>query len=237
MTKQFALDGLSDKVEFGKDGNVLDMSNAHAVLENQAGNLIEVRGANATHSNSFVTKSQLDAATGTDGGTIWIEYTTEPTQTNFSANTDYEFDLTTGAADLKDDYSTIPSGTSWNGSDARTYIIDTTNGLITPNNSDKQPVLIGVEIEYADMGSGTNTGVQMYLKLVEYNGSSEHLVISKQFRKSNNDSGGGTLTIDFHTNVTNQVNGSGKGWRLYFSSNESDSNGSIKIKSIRQKCG
>ncbi len=237
MAKQFNLQGVGDKPEFGKDGHVLDMTNAYGQFEDNAGNRIEVRGAPATNANSFVTKSQLDSATGSDGGTVWIEYTTEPTLSNFSANTTYEFDLTGGAADLKTDYSTIPSGTGWDGSDARTYIIDTTNGLITPNNVNKQPVTISVEISYADMGSGSNLSVQMYLSLIEYNGSSEHLVISKQFRKSNNDSGSGTITIDFHTNVTSLVNGSGKGWRLYFKSNEADSNGSVKIKSIRQKCG
>lgn len=237
MTKHFTLDGVAEVIEFGKDGNRIDMSNGHGSITDKNGDLIELRVKAGTHANSAVNKSQLDTATGQDGGTIWIEYTTEPTLSNFSANTSHEFDLTGGVADLKTDYSTIPSNTSWNGSDARTYIIDTTNGLITPNNVDKQPVTISVELTYADMGSGTNTGVQMHLSLVEYNGSSEHLIISKQFRKSNNDSGDGTLTIDFHTNVTSLVNGSGKGWRLYFKSNEADSNGSVKIKSIRQKCG
>ncbi|MCP4991356.1 MAG: hypothetical protein GY928_36475 [Colwellia sp.] len=237
MAKQFALDGIGDHVEFGKDGNRLDMTNGHGAITDNAGNPIELRGKDATHSNSFVTKGQLDTATGSDSGTVWIEYTTEPTVSNFSANTPKLFDLTTGAADLKADYSTIPSNTSWDGSDARTYIIDTTNGLITPNALNKQPHVISVEIAYQDVGSGTNTGVQLHLSLIEYNGSSEHLEIKKQFRKSNNDSGDGTLTVDFHTNVTNSVNGSGKGWRLYVTSNEGDSNASVKLKSIRLKAG
>ncbi len=237
MAKQFALDGIGDHVEFGKDGNQLDMSNGHGSITDSAGNLIELRGKAATHSSSFATKGQLDAATGSDSGTVWIEYTTEPTVSNFSANTPKLFDLTTGAADLKTDYSTIPSNTSWDGSDARTYIIDTTNGLITPNALNKQPHVISVEIAYQDVGSGTNTGVQLHLSLIEYNGSSEHLEIKKQFRKSNNDSGDGTLTVDFHTNVTNAVNGSGKGWRLYVTSNEADSNASVKLKSLRLKAG
>jgi hypothetical protein len=237
MAKQFGLDGVGDHVEFGKDGNKLDMTNGHGTLTDHNGNLIELRGKDATHANSFTTKGQLDAATGSDSGTVWIEYTTEPTVSNFSANTPKLFDLTTGAADLKTDYSTIPSNTTWDGSDARTYIIDTTNGLITPNALDKQPHVISVEIAYQDVGSGTNTGVQLHLSLIEYNGSSEHLEIKKQFRKSNNDSGSGTLTVDFHTNATGQVNGSGKGWRLYVTSNEADSNASVKLKSIRLKAG
>ncbi len=238
MAKQFSLDGIGDKPEFGKDGNVLDMSNGHAQFEDTNGNRIEVRAANATHANSLVTKTQLDSATGTNAGTLWIEYTTEPELSNFSANTRKLFDLTTGAADYKTDYSTIPTGDSrYDSSDSRTYIVDTTNGLIKPNAVDKQSHTMSIEIQYADVGSGTNTGVQMRLILVEYNGSTEQLEIIKQFRKSNNDSGNGTLTADFHTNVTSHVNGSGKGWRLYAELNEADSNAAIKIKSIRQKCG
>ena len=237
MSKQFGLDGIGDHVEFGKDGNKLDMTNGHALVTDHDGDAIELRGKDATHSSAFVTKSQLDAATGIDSGTVWIEYTTEPTISNFSANTSKLVDLTAGAADLKADYSTIPSNMSWNGSDARTYIIDTTAGVITPNSLNKQPHIISVEFEYIDWGSGTNTGVGAYMSLIEYNGSSEHLEIRKQWRKANNDSGTGTYTLDFHTNVTNQVNGSGKGWRLYVTSLESDSNATIKIKSLRLKAG
>ncbi len=237
MGKQFGLDGVGDHVEFGKDGNKLDMSNGHGSITDKDGNLIELRGKAATHANSFTTKSQLDAATGSDSGTVWIEYTTEPSISNFSANTPKLVTLTGGAADLKTDYSTIPSNTTWDGSDARTYIIDTTNGLITPNALDKQPHVISIEFEYVDWGSGTNSGVGGYMSLVEYNGFSEHLEINKQWRKANNDSGTGIYTLDFHTNVTSQVNGSGKGWRLYVTSLESDSNATIKIKSIRLRAG
>lgn len=237
MAKQFSLDGIGDKPEFGKDGNVLDMSNGYAQFEDTNGNRIEVRAANATHSNALVTKSQLDAATGSDAGTVWLDYTTEPTVSNFSANTAKEFDLTTGAADLKTDYSTIPSNTTWNGSDARTYIIDTTNGLITPNDLNKQPHVISVEFSYTNWGSGTNTGVSGYMSLIEYDGSSEHLEIRKFIKKSNNDGQSGTFTVDFHTNVTGQVNGSGKGWKLKVTSNEADSNAEFKLKSLRLKAG
>lgn len=238
MAKQFNLQGIGSKPELGKDGHIIDGSNAgYVALTDKNGNYIETRGGTASHANGLVTKSQLDAATGTDSGTVWIEYTTEPAVSNFSANTAKSFDLTTGAADLKTDYSTIPSNTTWDGSDARTYIIDTTNGLITPNAVDKQSHTISIEIQYVDLGSGTNTDVGAYLSLVEYDGSSEHEEIRKQFKKSNNDSGTGILTLDFHTNVTNHVNGSGKGWRLYVTSLEADSNASVKIRSIRLKAG
>lgn len=237
MSKQFSLNGIGDNVEFGKDGNKLDMSNGHGSITDNQGNFIELRGKNATHANAFATKGQLDAATGSDAGTVWIEYTTEPSVTDLSANTAKLFDLTAGAADLKTNHSSIPSNTTWDGSDARTYIIDTTNGLIIPNDVDKQPQVISVEFEYANWGSGTNTGVSGYLSLIEYNGSSEHMEIRKFIKKSNNDSQSGIFTVDFHTNVTNLVNGSGKGWRLYVTSNEADSNVTFKIKSIRLKSG
>lgn len=237
MVKQFRLDGVDEKVEFGKDGNVLDMSNGFASIESSVGGPIEMRGANATHSSAFVTKSQLDTATGNDSGTVWIEYTTKPTISNFSANTPKVVDLTQGAADLKTDYSTIPSNITWDGSDARTYIIDTTNGLITPNSVSKQPHTISVEFEYSDWGSGTNTGVGAEFSLTEHKNGTDHYSIVKQWRKANNDSGTGVVTLDFHTNVTNHVDGSGRGWRLYVTSFEGDSNATIKIKSIRLKAG
>lgn len=237
MTKNFTLEGVADSVEFGKDGNQLDASNSHVEFKNNGGTKIEVRGADATHSTSFVTKSQLDNATSGDAGTVWIEYSTLPSISNFTANTAKEIDLTTGTASLLSDYSTIPQNTSWNGSDARTYIIDTTNGLLTPNNVDKQAHVFSIEFEYTDWGSGTNTGVGGYMSLIEYDGTTEQREIRKQFRKANNDSGNGVVTLDFMTNVTSNVNGSGKGWRLKVTSLESDSNATIEIKSIRLQVG
>lgn len=237
MSKNFTLEGVAELVEFGKDGNKLDMSNSHAEVQDKNGSLIETRGAPATHANSFVTKQQLDSATGNDGGTVWLEYSTKPTISNFNANTAKEIDLTTGSGNLKTAYSTIPSNTTWNSVDERSYIIDLTNGLITPNNVDKQSHTISIEFEYENWGSGTNTGVGAYMSLIEYDGSSEQLEIRKQFRKANNDNGDGVITLDFHTNVTSNVNGSGKGWRIKVTSLESDSNATIKLKSIRLKAG
>lgn len=237
MGKQFGLDGVDKVVEFGKDGNRLDMSNGHGSVTNNNGELIELRGKASTHADAFATKSQLDAATGNDSGTVWIEYTDKPAISNFSANTPKLVNLTVGAADLKTDYSVIPSNIDWDLWDERSYIIDTVNGLITPNNVDKQTHTVSVEFEFTNWGGTTNSGVGAYLSLVEYNGSSERLEIRKQWRKANNDSGDGIITLDFHTNVTSFVNGSGKGWRLYVTSLESDSNAKIEIKSIRLRCG
>ena len=51
MSKQFGLDGIGDHVEFGKDGNKLDMTNGHGVNHRPVGNPIELRGKDATHAN------------------------------------------------------------------------------------------------------------------------------------------------------------------------------------------
>ena len=37
MAKQFGLDGIGEHVEFGKDGNKLDMSNGHGSFTNHNG--------------------------------------------------------------------------------------------------------------------------------------------------------------------------------------------------------
>lgn len=237
MAKQFNLEGIGVSPEFGKDGNRLNMANSHGQFEDHSGNLIEVRGKAATHSSAFVTKSQLDSATGNDTGTVWLEYTTYPSITNFSANTPKLVPLSGGVGILKTDYTTVPSNTSWDGSDPRTYIIDVVNGLIVPNNVNKQDQTLSIEFTYEDWGSGTNTGVGGYISLVEYDSVQDGYSIHKQFRKANNDSGSGTFTVDFHTNVTTNTNGQGKGWKLYFTSLENDTNAKIYLKSVRLKSG
>ena len=129
--RNYFLKAVASIFELGKNGSKIDGSNAGYVQVNDKnGDPIEVRGGAASHANGLVTKSQLEAATGSDSGTVWLEFTTEPEITSLTANTWHQFDLATGtAADLMADHSTIPSNTSWNGSDARTYIIDTTNNL------------------------------------------------------------------------------------------------------------
>lgn len=235
--KNYFLSAVAKLIELGKNGHKIDGSNAgYVAINDKNGDLIEVRGKDATHSTGLVTKQQLESATGSDSGVIWIEYTTEPELEGFGTRETKEFDLTSGTASLLSDYSTIPTNTSWDGSDARTYIIDTTNGLITPNNVNKQNVAITVEIAYAQKGGVSNTDMGGVLYLIEYNGS-EHKEISQIFVMPDVDNRVGTLTHTFLTNVTNTVNGSGKGWKLKIRSNESDGNLNFKLKSIRQQCG
>lgn len=227
------VDGLAKVVEYGVNGHQLDMSQSYAQVKDNAGNLIGLSVAGGTHANSVVTYSQLATATGVDKGTVWLDYSTEPEASNFAANSAKLIDLTAGVAALDSSRSAVPASTTWDNSDERTYAVDIVNGLITPNPVDKQAHVISVELEYGDWGSGTNTGVGGYLSLVEYDGTAEQLEIRKQFRKANNDSGTGVVTLDFHTNCSTHVNGAGKGWRLYVTSLEGDSNAKARIKSLR----
>lgn len=240
MAKLTNVDGVGKDVEFGRNGLRVKADSGIFELVNAVGDLAEVRGKAGSHANSLVTKDQLEAATGQDMGTVWLEFTTEPEITSLTANTWHQFDLATGtAADLMADHSTIPSNTSWNGSDARTYIIDTTNNLITPNQVSKQPHVISVHLSYSGVGGSTDNDAEMKVKLVEYDGSSEKANPAniKTFRKAYNDSGAGEVTFDFSTVASSHTIGSGKGWRLYFMSNESDGTVSIKVKCLRMRAG
>lgn len=236
--KNFSLQGIGNKPELGKDGHIIDGSNInHIEFTDKNGDLIEVRAKDATSASGLVTKAQLVAATGSDAGTAWIEYSVEPELVGFTQRQTKEFNLNTGAADLLTDYSTIPSNMSWNGSDARTYIVDTTNSLITPNALNGQPHHITVEIAYSQKGGVSNTDMGGVLYLVEFDGSSEHRVHERIFMMPDVDNRVGVLTETFLTNVTNKVNGAGKGWRLKIRSNESDGNLTFKLKGIRVQCG
>ena len=55
--KQFALAGVNETLELGKDGHVIDASNSGYIeIKNTGGTLIRVKGAAATASDEFVTK-------------------------------------------------------------------------------------------------------------------------------------------------------------------------------------
>ncbi|AUR81895.1 hypothetical protein NVP1016O_15 [Vibrio phage 1.016.O._10N.286.46.A11] len=73
--KQFALGGVNEVVEFGKDGHQLDASNSGYIeIKNTGGTLIRVKGAAATASDEFVTKLQLDAVNALAGGYLSFSY-------------------------------------------------------------------------------------------------------------------------------------------------------------------
>ena len=73
--KQFALGGVNEVVEFGKDGHQLDASNAGYIkIVDNGDTLIRVKGAAATASDEFVTKLQLDAVNALAGGYLSYSY-------------------------------------------------------------------------------------------------------------------------------------------------------------------
>lgn len=74
-SKQFALSGINETVELGKEGHVLDASNSGYIeVKNNAGDLIRIKGAAAQASDEFVTKLQLDAVNALAGGYLSFNY-------------------------------------------------------------------------------------------------------------------------------------------------------------------
>ncbi len=68
-TKHYALSGTNEFIELGKDGHVIDGTNAGYIeVKGTDGNYIRVKGSAATASNEFVVKSQLDAVNALAGG-------------------------------------------------------------------------------------------------------------------------------------------------------------------------
>ncbi len=74
-TKQFALAGINETVEFGKDGHKVDASNSgYFKLTDSSDTLIRVKGLAANASDEFVTKTQLDAVNALAGGYTSYSY-------------------------------------------------------------------------------------------------------------------------------------------------------------------
>ena len=74
-SKQFALSGINETVELGKDGHVIDASNSGYIeVKNNAGDLIRIKGAAAQASDEFVTKLQLDAVNALAGGYLGYSF-------------------------------------------------------------------------------------------------------------------------------------------------------------------
>ncbi len=74
-TKQFALSGVNEILELGKDGHKFDASNAGYIeVQDASGGYIRVKGAAAAASNEFVIQSQLDAVHALAGGYLAYGY-------------------------------------------------------------------------------------------------------------------------------------------------------------------
>jgi hypothetical protein len=106
--KQFALGGVNEVVEFGKDGHKLDASNSGYVeIKNTGDTLIRVKGASATASDEFVTKLQLDAVNALAGGYLSFSYDASGNISQLSGNGSG----TAGAILYGDTYKVGTSGT------------------------------------------------------------------------------------------------------------------------------
>lgn len=106
--KQFALGGVNEVVEFGKDGHQLDASNSGYVkIVDNGDTLIRVKGAAATASDEFVTKLQLDAVNALAGGYLSYGYDASGNISQLSGNGSGD----AGAILYGDTYKVTTSGT------------------------------------------------------------------------------------------------------------------------------
>lgn len=106
--KQFALGGVNEVVEFGKDGHQLDASNSGYVkIVDNGDTLIRFKGAAATASDEFVTKLQLDAVNALAGGYLSYGYDASGNISQLSGNGSGD----AGAILYGDTYKVTTSGT------------------------------------------------------------------------------------------------------------------------------
>lgn len=114
-----------------------------------------------------------------------------------------------------------------------TYIIDVTNGLLIPNNQDKQHHTFVFELFYDRKGGSINDeDISTVFSLVEYNGASE--VESQHFEQmcGYGNSRSGNITITFNVISSSDTLGSGKGWRFKMMSKEGDGNFRFRLDRI-----
>lgn len=234
MAKQYALDGVNEVLELGKDGHKIDGSNGFIELTDNAGTRINVRAAAGVNSHDLVTKQQLDQATGIDSGHIVLEYSANhPTVDGFTANETKEFDLTGGTATAVAKYLKVPSSTdSYDEVDDKTYIIDVTNGLLIPNNQDKQHHTWVFELFYDRKGGTINDeDISVVFKLVEYNGTEVDEMWIEQMCGFGNGREG-YINVTFNVISSSDTRGTGKGWRFKVMSKEADGNFRFRLDKI-----
>lgn len=237
MANNYSLEGVNEVLSLGKKGVVLNGGNLTSLrVTNNDGVLATVQGADAQSASDFLTKGQFDLASSVEKGTIVIDYSTKPIVQGFTSGQTKYFDLTTGSAMVKSKVLSVPpSTTSYDGSDARTYVVDTTNGLLIPNPVDKQIHVWTVLLDYANKGGSINDeDIGVVLELVEYNGSTEVDVIPIEQMCANGNRSG-SFSASFRTNSSVDTIGVGKGWKLRITSKEADSNFNFSISQIRRE--
>ncbi len=240
MALGYTQNGVDEIIQLGKNGIKIDgSSKTKVIIKDSSGSLVPMQGGDAQISSDFVTKGQMDAATGNERGSIVIEYSSgnEPVVTGFTQNQIKEFDLTSGSASVVSKYHQVPPSTqTFNGSDDRTYIIDTSNGLLLPNNVDKQSHVFSIRLYYDQKGGFNDEDIGVVFHLVEFDGTNEQDTIYKEQGCMAGNSRTGFIDVDFNCVASVDTRGTGKGWRLKIMSKEGDSNFRFKIKRIARYC-
>lgn len=165
-TKQFGLSGVNEVVEFGKDGNKVDASNTGYIeIQNSAGALIRVKGAAATASDEFVTKTQLDAVHALAGGYLSYGYDASGNISQLSGQGSGD----AGAVLYGDSYKVTTTGTflgqSAEAGDLITALVagaDVSDN--TASNTDWLLIEIRTAADLADGNSTDNTGGKIIVK-------------------------------------------------------------------------
>lgn len=235
MSHNYSLESVNETVSLGKSGITLNGSNlTNLRVTKSDGSLATVQGADGQSASDFITKGQFDLVSGVEQGVLVIDYSTKPTVEGFSGGQTKYFDLTSGTAFLKNKVSYSPaSSNSYDSVDDRTYIVDTTNGLLLPNPVNKQPHVWSFIFNYSQKGGLNDEDIGVVIDLVEYNGTSEVDVISiEQACTAGNRSG--TISTSFRSSATSDTIGAGKGWKLRITSKEGDGNFKWELSQIRR---
>lgn len=236
MSYNYSLEGVNEVVSLGKSGIVLNGNNlTNLRVTNSSGSLVTVQGADGQSASDFITKGQFELSSGAEQGVLVIDYSTKPTLEGFSGGETKYFDLTSGVASLKDKVSYSPaSSNSYDSVDDRTYVMDTTNGLLLPNPVSKQMHVWSFVFNYSQKGGINDEDIGVVVDLVEYNGTSEVDVTSiEQSCTAGNRTG--TISVSFRASASTDTIGSGKGWKLRITSKEGDGNFKWELSQIRRE--
>lgn len=168
-----------------------------------------------------------------DTGHQKIVYSAKPQLVGFTDNQVREFDLTSGVAAL-DARSNPTAGNLYDSADDRTYCVDIVNGLIVPNQVDKQAHRVVVSASYIQKGGTTNSDMGAIGRLVEYDGTAEQAISEKIIMMPFGDERDGVLEFTFDVVSTSAYTvGSGKGFKFKLEMLEGDGNITFDLESIQ----
>lgn len=169
-----------------------------------------------------------------DTGHQKINYSTKPQLVGFSNNQVREFDLTSGVAVL-DVRSNPTDGSLYDSADDRTYCVDIVNGLIVPNQVDKQSHRVVVKMSYIQKGGATNSDMGVVGYLYEFDGTNEQPDPSEKIiMMPYGDERDGVLEFTFDVVATSTYTiGVGKGFKFKLEMLEGDGNITFDLESIQ----